>query len=114
MQLTAQDRRAIDKIRQLSRDTGIDISAAKIRRTSSRFCLGVEHGDYNGTELFGVGTDRFIWVGYRPNGTDKVRLLSGNFPTTASLNLRSAVFLSRNRHPLQTPGGVLPTGSNMF
>lgn len=80
MQLTAQDRRAIDKIRQLSMDTSIDLDAAKIRRTSSRLCLGVEHGDYNGTELFGVGTDRFIWLGYRPNGTDKVRLFSGNFP----------------------------------
>ena len=41
---------------------------------------GVEHGDYNGTELFGVGTDRFIWMAYQPNGTNKVRLFSGNFP----------------------------------
>ncbi len=80
MQLTAQDRTAIDKILQLSRDTGININNAKIRRTSSRFCLGVEHGDYNGTELFGVGTDRFIWLAYRPNGTERVRLFSANFP----------------------------------
>jgi len=49
-------------------------------RTSSRFCLGVEHGDYNGTELFGVGTDRFIWLAYRPTDTGKIRLLSHNFP----------------------------------
>lgn len=40
---------------------GLDVAGGKIRRTSSRFCLGVEHGDYNGTELFGVGTDRYIW-----------------------------------------------------
>ena len=80
MQLTAQDQTAIDKILQLSRDTGININTAKIRRTSSRFCLGVEHGDYNGTELFGVGTDRFIWLAYRPNGTERVRLFSANFP----------------------------------
>jgi len=80
MQLTAQDQGAVDEILQLSRDTGINIKAAKIRRTSSRFCLGVEHGDYNGTELFGVGTDRFIWLAYRPNGTERVRLFSGNFP----------------------------------
>ena len=45
-----------------------------------RFCLGVEHGDYNGTELFGVGTDRFIWMAYRPSGSGKMRLYSGNFP----------------------------------
>ncbi|MBC8378288.1 MAG: hypothetical protein H8E62_03850 [Planctomycetes bacterium] len=51
-----------------------------MRRSSSRFCLGVEHGDYNGTELFGVGTDRFIWMAYRPNGTDTMRFFSGNFP----------------------------------
>ena len=80
MQPTPQDQEAIDKILQLSRDTGININAAKIRRTSSRFCLGVEHGDYNGTELFGVGTDRFIWLAYRPNGTQRLKLFSGNFP----------------------------------
>jgi hypothetical protein len=78
----------------------------------------VEHGDYNGTELFGVGTgkripererkrwlrerwlrerwlrerrrgltdvrprcsiDRFIWMAYKPNGTDRVRMISHNF-----------------------------------
>jgi galactokinase len=27
-----------------------------------------------------VGTDRFIWLGYRPNGTSRIRLFSGNFP----------------------------------
>eukprot|EP00971_Amphidinium_carterae_P173216 3434282-Amphidinium_carterae.1 len=37
-----------------------------------RFCLGVEHGDYNGTELFGVGTDRFIWLAYKPNSSGQV------------------------------------------
>jgi galactokinase len=35
---------------------GLDIAGGTVRRTSSRFCLGVEHGDYNGTELFGVRT----------------------------------------------------------
>jgi len=80
MQLTAQGRTALDKILSFSKDKGIDIKGGKIRRTSSRFCLGVEHGDYNGTELFGVGTDRFIWLAYKPNGSNKVRLFSGNFP----------------------------------
>ena len=67
-------------MKRLAADTGIDVAGAKVRRSSSRFCLGVEHGDYNGTELFGVGTDRFIWMAYKPNGTNKVRLFSGNFP----------------------------------
>jgi len=67
-------------LKQLAKENGLNIAGGKIRRTSSRFCLGVEHGDYNGTELFGVGTDRFIWLAYKPNGTDKVRLFSGNFP----------------------------------
>ncbi len=58
----------------------LDIRNGTIRRTSSRFCLGVEHGDYNGTELFGVGTDRFIWMAYKPNGTDRFRLYSDTFP----------------------------------
>ncbi len=80
MGLTPQDQSAVDKILQLSQDTGVSIKGGTLRRTSSRFCLGVEHGDYNGTELFGVGTDRFIWLAYRPNGSDKIRLFSGNFP----------------------------------
>ena len=80
MKLTAEGQAAVDRILQLSKEAGINIKGGRVRRTSSRFCLGVEHGDYNGTELFGVGTDRFIWLGYRPNGTDSVKLFSGNFP----------------------------------
>jgi galactokinase len=74
------DRQAFEYLKRLASDKSIDISGAKVRRSSSRFCLGVEHGDYNGTELFGVGTDRFIWMAYKPNGTSKMRLFSGNFP----------------------------------
>jgi galactokinase len=71
---------AAEKILRFARDSHLDIKGGKIRRTSSRLCLGVEHGDYNGTELFGVGTDRFIWLAYRPNGSKVVKLFSGNFP----------------------------------
>ena len=80
MELTKEGQSALEKIRKLAQQNNIDIAGGKIRRTSSRFCLGVEHGDYNGTELFGVGTDRFIWMAYKPNGTDTIRLFSGNFP----------------------------------
>ncbi|MHC4266535.1 MAG: galactokinase [Planctomycetota bacterium] len=80
MDLTHDDNMAIEKLLQISHENNIDIKGGKISRTSSRFCFGVEHGDYNGTELFGVGTDRFIWMAYRPNGTDKVKLYSANFP----------------------------------
>ncbi|MHC4365422.1 MAG: galactokinase [Planctomycetota bacterium] len=80
MEVTSQDKAAVERLVRLAKEVGINISGGKVRRTSSRFCLGVEHGDYNGTELFGVGTDRFIWLGYRPNGTDRVRLFSGCFP----------------------------------
>ena len=73
------DQQAFEYLKQLASDKGIDVAGAKIRRSSSRFCLGVEHGDYNGTELFGVGTDRFIWMAYKPNGTNTMRLFSGNF-----------------------------------
>jgi len=71
---------ALEKIQQLAEEANLDVKGGKIRRTSSRFCLGVEHGDYNGTELFGVGTDRFIWMAYKPSGNGKMRLFSGNFP----------------------------------
>jgi len=59
---------------------GLEVKGGALRRSSSRFCLGVEHGDYNGTELFGVGTDRFLWLAYKPNGRGRVRLASANFP----------------------------------
>ena len=78
--MTNQDQLAAEKIIEAARKVGLDISSGRIRRTSSRFCLGVEHGDYNGTELFGVGTDRFIWLAYKPNGTNKNRFFSANFP----------------------------------
>ena len=76
----SSDQQAFEYLKQLALDKEMDISGAKVRRSSSRFCLGVEHGDYNGTELFGVGTDRFIWMAYKPNGTNTMRLFSGNFP----------------------------------
>ncbi|MCY2993078.1 MAG: hypothetical protein NTY19_35130 [Planctomycetota bacterium] len=68
-----------DELVQLAAQQRLQIAGGCIRRTSSRFCLGVEHGDYNGTELFGVGIDRFIWMAFRPNGTRRVRLFSRNF-----------------------------------
>ncbi len=80
MNRTEQDREAIQTLVSLSEEAGLNIKGGRVRRTSSRFCLGVEHGDYNGTELFGVGTDRFIWVAYKPNDTKKFRFFSGNFP----------------------------------
>jgi len=73
------NKKPIEKLRIIAKENGIDISGCKIRRTSSRFCLGVEHGDYNGTELFGVGTDKFIWLAYKPNGTNKNKFYSANF-----------------------------------
>ena len=83
------DAQARVELKKLARGAGLDVAGGKLRRTSSRFCLGVEHGDYNGTELFGVGTDRFIWLGYKPNGTDRVRILSGNFPQDGVVEFRS-------------------------
>jgi len=73
------DRTARRELARLAARTGLRVAGGTVRRTSSRFCLGVEHGDYNGTELFGVGTDRFIWMAYRPNALGRVRLFSGNF-----------------------------------
>lgn len=78
--LDFSDHEAVRNIQQISQQQGIDLRGGKVRRTSSRFCLGVEHGDYNGTELFGVGTDRFIWMGYTAGTPGRMRLFSGNFP----------------------------------
>jgi galactokinase len=83
------DAQAKAEIRRLAKASGLDVEGGRLRRTSSRFCLGVEHGDYNGTELFGVGTDRFIWLAFKPNGTDRIRLFSGNFADDGVIEFRS-------------------------
>lgn len=77
--VSERDHRAFDRLAQLAHAHGLALSGARVRRTSSRFCLGVEHGDYNGTELFGVGTDRFLWLAYAPNDRGTIRLVSANF-----------------------------------
>ena len=56
------DENVAGRLKDHAEAAGLDIAGGTVRRTSSRFCLGVEHGDYNGTALFGVGTDRYIWV----------------------------------------------------
>ncbi len=76
----SNDKQAFALLKKLATAKKLNVAGGKVRRTSSRFCLGVEHGDYNGTELFGVGTDRFIWMAYKPNGTTAMRLYSNNFP----------------------------------
>ena len=86
------DPTALHHLRTLAAQHALDIAGAKIRRTSSRFCLGVEHGDYNGTNLFGVGTDRYIWVAYKPNNTNQIRLASGNFPDDGLITFASGSY----------------------
>jgi len=79
---------AIKKIKDCIASSGLDIDGGKVIRSSSRFCLGVEHGDYNGTELLGVGTDRFIWNAYKPNNLGEVRLFSANFPDDGVISFK--------------------------
>ena len=80
MRNVTNDQEAFGVLKAVAGDRQVNLVGAKVRRTSSRFCIGVEHGDYNGTELFGVGTDRFIWMAYKPSGSKKNRLYSENFP----------------------------------
>lgn len=80
MEPTREDSSTLQTLKHLAKGKSIDIANGKVCRTSSRFCLGVEHGDYNGTELFGVATDRFIWMSYKASGNNKCRFFSGNFP----------------------------------
>ncbi|MCA8977073.1 MAG: hypothetical protein KDC98_20290 [Planctomycetes bacterium] len=75
----AADEPAREALAALAVEHDLDVFGGRLRRTSSRFCLGVEHGDYNGTELFGVGTDRFLWVAYKANDSGRARLVSSNF-----------------------------------
>ena len=40
----------------------------------------------------GVGTDRFIWLAFKPNGTNKIRLFSGNFPDDGVVQFPLGIF----------------------
>jgi len=88
MQSSSRDRQVWHELLRLAGETGLEVTGGRVRRTSSRFCLGVEHGDYNGTELFGVGTDRFIWMAYKPVETGRIRIFSGNFPDDGIIDFR--------------------------
>lgn len=74
-----EDLEVHERLHKLAKKHGLDIEGGQVRRSSSRFCFGVEHGDYNGMPLFGIGTDRFIWLAYKPNNLGSLRLVSGNF-----------------------------------
>lgn len=110
MELTKEGQVALEIILNSAKDNGIDVKGGKIRRTSSRFCLGVEHGDYNGTELFGVGTDRFIWLAYKPNGTDKTRLFSANFPDDGVIEFERGNVPEPKSESVATTWGRFPCG----
>ncbi|AQQ71913.1 Galactokinase [Limihaloglobus sulfuriphilus] len=86
---TPQDAEVLEKLKEIAAQQGLDIDGGKVCRTSSRFCLGVEHGDYNGTELFGVGTNRFIWQAFKPNNTNRYRFFSYNFPEDGIVEFES-------------------------
>ena len=104
------DARAIAELRRLASESGLDVAGGTIRRSSSRFCLGVEHGDYNGTELFGVGTDRFIWLGFKPNDSGRVRLFSGNFPDDGVISFRPGVVPTPQSLEIADTWGRFPFG----
>ncbi len=76
----------VAKLREAAARLGLDLEGGTVRRSSSRFCLGIEHGDYNGMELFGVGTDRFIWLAYKANSSGRIRIHSLNFPDDPSVD----------------------------
>ncbi len=94
MELTNDDRTALERLGQLAKENKIDIAGGKLRRTSSRFCLGVEHGDYNGTELFGVGTDRFLQAGLSAQRDGQGPALQRQFPKRRGYRV----------HPRERPG----------
>jgi len=110
MPVNSIDKEVVEKLKGLAQQNGLDIRGAKVRRSSSRFCLGVEHGDYNGTELFGVATDRFIWMAYKPNGTERIRLFSDNFPDDGIIDFRIGDVPEPKSAPVAETWGRFPYG----
>ncbi|MGJ8642112.1 MAG: galactokinase [Luteolibacter sp.] len=74
------EQKITEKLHSAAASLGLNIEGGTVRRTSSRFCFGIEHGDYNDMELFGIGTDRFIWLAFKPNDSGRIRIHSVNFP----------------------------------
>jgi galactokinase len=108
------DQQAKRILSQLAKQTKLQVAGGEVRRTSSRFCLGVEHGDYNGTELFGVGTDRFIWLAYKPNGTNRVRLFSANFPDDGIIDFQLGVVPGPKSASIADTWARFPYGVNFI
>ena len=106
----SEDLKVRDALAGLAARHGLDVGGGRMRRTSSRFCLGVEHGDYNGTELFGVGTDRFIWMAYKPNATRKCACSATTSPTMAWSASASARPRRRRQTSMTIAGRVFPLG----
>lgn len=100
------------EIAELADANGLSIAGGKVRRTSSRFCLGVEHGDYNGTELFGVGTDRFMWLAYKPNSSGQVRLFHANLPQDGVISFKPGEEPSPRSGALKDSWGRFPCGAS--
>jgi galactokinase len=92
-------------------DSGLEIAGGALLRTSSRFCLSVEHGDYNGTDLFGVGTDRFTWIGWRTNGRGTVRLFSAGVPDEGVVEFRPGELPPPQSPELQGRWSRFPLGA---
>lgn len=93
--LKTMETEILKKLHLASERFGLDIDGGTVRRTSSRFCLGIEHGDYNGMELFGIGTDRFIWLAFKANDSGRIRIHSLNFPDEKIVDF----FLGENCDP---------------
>lgn len=87
----------------------LDVFGGQIRRSSSRLCLGVEHGDYNGTDLFGVGTDRFIWLAFKANTLGRIRIFSVNFPQDGVVQID--LLSSHAQDAYQNSWGRFPAGA---
>jgi galactokinase len=95
-------------------NSGLKVQDGTIRRTSSRFCLGIEHGDYNGTALFGVGTDRFLWLAYKPNDTNHIRLFSANFPDDGIIDFQPGHVPSPKSMAIANTWGRFPYGADFI
>lgn len=82
-----RDRRARAALHAAARSAGLSVRGGFVVRASSRLCLSVEHGDYNGAPLFGTGIDRFLWLAARPNESRRARWFSANTPDEGVVEL---------------------------
>jgi len=84
------DQQAKKTLAQLARQTRLSVEAAEFAALRPGSVSASSTATTTVPNCSGR-TDRFIWLAYKPNGTDRVRLFSANFPNDGIVDFQLGV-----------------------